>query len=191
MVPQPLRQFQHRPLTRDNLRAWVDGVIAAKGLDIPLKRRSDFLDEVEVVIKDYEATHVSAAASRWGGVMRRPIAIAQQDESPFDVLELIRVARHRLILIAQNHGFMTFSDKTPVIEELLFRKLGAGVVIEIIAMHARAQPIPSGRPSPPVDACAVWADYLRVPQFSEQLDRCWDTPFRSTSWTPRTTMDSL
>jgi hypothetical protein len=107
--------------------------------------------------------------------MRRPIALAQQDESPFDVLELIRVARHRLILTAQNHGFMTFSDRTPVIEELLFRKLEAGLVIEIIAMHARAQPIPSGRPSPPADACAVWADYLRVPQFSEQLDRCWDT----------------
>jgi hypothetical protein len=42
MVPQPLRQFQHRPLSRDHLRGWVDGVIAAKGLNISLKRKSDF-----------------------------------------------------------------------------------------------------------------------------------------------------
>jgi hypothetical protein len=171
MLPEPLRRFQCASLTHDAMEDWVRGIIKAKGLGISDVRRDAFLDEVHTVVRHYEATHVTAENDRWKGVFGRPISIAKQNESPFDLSELIRVAQNRLVLIAQNHGFMTISDGHERFEEIIFGKLAAGVTIEILAMHPNARPTTTGMPLP--DACSVWAGYMGVPHFGEQMTQCW------------------
>ena len=105
------------------MEEWLRQIIEARGLTVSEARRDLFLDDVRAVIRLYEATHVTADNDRWRGILGRPISITRQDESPFDLLELIRIAQKRLILIAQNHGLMTISDGHEKFEEIIFGKL--------------------------------------------------------------------
>jgi hypothetical protein len=105
--------------------------------------------------------------------MARPIAISKQIESPFEVSELIRIARERLILIAQNHALMTDPNGArDTIEQLLFDGLAKGLVVDIIAMHPK---VSVGSSSSSSDACQVWTTYMGAPHFMAHVKRCWDT----------------
>jgi hypothetical protein len=172
MLPEPLRRFQCETLTRDSMEDWIRGIIQAKGLPVSDARRDSFLDDVQMVIRLYEATHVTAENERWEGFLGRPISIAKQNESPFDLIELVRVAQKRLLLIAQNHGYMTISDGHERFDEVVFEKLAAGVTIEILAMHPYARPKEADLSLP--NACSVWGGYMRVPDFANaQMAQCW------------------
>jgi hypothetical protein len=107
----------------------------------------------------------------------RPLAISNQYESPFELSELIRIARKRLILIAQNHGFMTDPNgERDTIKGMLFDKLAAGLTVDIVAMHPQAFANGMSTESNP---CVVWANYMGAPHFQTHVRRCWDTLF---SW---------
>lgn len=180
LLPQPLRRFQHARLSRESLEFWLDRIISSRRLIISPAQRDAFLRKIADIIADYEATHVASTEHKWSGAISRPIAISKQNESPFEVQEILRVARSRIILIAQNHGFMTDPNgPKDLIEELIFERLATGVTVDIIAMHPRVSP--AGTPSPP-DACNLWAHYMGAPSFHAHLERCWEMLF---SWNRR------
>jgi hypothetical protein len=172
MLPEPLQRFQCAPLTRDSMEDWVRRIINDKGLAVSEARRDSFLDDVEKVIRSYERIHVTAENYRWKGFLARPISITRQNESPFDLIELVRVAQKRLVLIAQNHGFMTISDGHERFEKAIFERLADDVTIDIYAMHPSARPKGADLSLP--NACSVWGGYMRVSDFATlQMAQCW------------------
>jgi hypothetical protein len=90
-----------------------------------------------------------------GGSSRlsHPIAISAQGNSPYDLAEIIRIAKKRIILIAQNHRFMTNpAGAADAFRDQLFAKIKRGLSIEIVAMHPDARPPGADD----LDACKVW-----------------------------------
>ncbi len=175
LVPQPLRRFQHVPGDVDTIIRWVQQTASSRGLVIDTPQLDAFRAEISHVIYDYEETHVSGTSDRWNQSVSRPIAIAKQNESPYDLAENIRVARHRLVLVAQNHGFMTDPNgPRDRIRDVLFNRISAGLSVDIVAMHPNVITNDSALQA---DASAVWSNYMSAPHFQRHVKRCWETLF--------------
>lgn len=104
-----------------------------------------------------------------------PIRAYIQERSPHDLDALFVRARERLVLVAQNHWYMinqakgSKTDFWPKIANALSR----GVSIEIVAMHRdTAQPIAE---IPQADPILTWAQFMKVEEFGDHIDQCWET----------------
>ena len=170
MLPLPLRDFQSSLLDRQTMEIWINGIIRDRGLGVDGKRKQEFLDEVDNVVKSYRHTHVTGAAERWRDILSHPLAITTQGNSPYEISEIIRVAHERIVLVAQNHRFMTDpSGAADACRDQLFLKIKEGVTVDIIAMH------PGCRPAGADDACKVWGLSSGSPYFDDHLKDCWRT----------------
>lgn len=98
--------------------------------------------------------------------------IADQNTSPYDLEQLLKISRERLILVAQNHWFMTRSDNNEKFWELTKRALSRGVEVDIIGMHRDARPPDAGGGDIP-DAFELWALYQHAPAFNTHAGECW------------------
>lgn len=99
--------------------------------------------------------------------------ISQQSESPYDFGEALRVTRNRIVLIAQNHRFMT-EPRNERRHWMLIKALKRGVTVEIVGMQPDAKPSSWAKAKEPADALNVWAYYLNAPAFFQHVEDCWD-----------------
>jgi hypothetical protein len=104
--------------------------------------------------------------------------LGQQGDPTTDLQAAIRIAKSRLILIAQNHWFMMSAEKNGsyLFWTLLSEAIVRGVDVDIVAMRAEISssglPISGNDPDEP-DAVALWSLYMGAPQFPRQIDECW------------------
>lgn len=108
----------------------------------------------------------------------KPVLAFIQERSPHDLDALFVRARERLVLVAQNHWYMinqakgSKTDFWPKIANALSR----GVSVEIVAMHRdTAQPIADIAQADPI---LTWAQFMKVEEFGEHIDLCWETLMR-------------
>jgi hypothetical protein len=171
MLPLPLRDFQWTLLDRQTMEVWVNGIIRDRGLYVDGKRKQEFLDDVDNVVKSYRHTHVTGAAERWKD-LSYPLAISTQGNSPYEISEIIRVAQERIVLVAQNHRFMTDpSGAADACRDQLFTKIKEGVIVDIIAMHPDCPPAGADD----FNACRVWGFSSGSSYFDDHLKDCWRT----------------
>jgi hypothetical protein len=114
-------------------------------------------------------------------VQRRPGAfanIAAQGSAEFDMRELLRTAKTRVVLIAQNHWYLVSGERqrSYLFWQEFCQALVRGVDIDVVAMHPDVTSIGGrigGSTDPEPDAVAVWSLYARGPQFPRQVEDCW------------------
>jgi hypothetical protein len=171
MLPLPLQDFQCTNLDYQTMEIWVNKIIRDRKRDIDRRRKQDFLSDISSIINDYKNTHVTGAAKKWDGVLSHPFAISAQGNSPYELSEIIRISRQRIILIAQNHRFMTDpAGAADSFRDQLFAKIEKGLAVDIIAMHPDARPTGAD-----VDACKVWGVSSGSTYFDVHLRDCWGT----------------
>ncbi len=176
LLPTPLKEHQCQTLSNSSLSSLIEELKDWRKLTVP----ADFLDRlykrVSIVRAEFSDYYVTADNSRWEGKIERPLLVSQQRESPFDFGETIRVARKRIVFVAQNHRFMT----DPRTELDCWKKIKAalerGVSVEIVAMHGDVKPSKLGTSNEePADAVNLWAHYLNAAAYFKHLEECWIT----------------
>lgn len=179
LLPVPFSARQYNHYSFDKLRAWIESVFddieRRRGIHIEAEptQFSELEEKLEAIRQRYQSRHVSSANHRWRHY-GRPVMIGKQKDSPFDLQQLIHVAQRRLVLVAQNHRFMTSLDADeryahwPVVEDALLR----GVDIDIVSMHKEVAPTgydPAEVPS----AYELWSLYMKANDFPGHCDECW------------------
>jgi hypothetical protein len=103
--------------------------------------------------------------------------MAQQSTSPYGLDQVLRVAQHRVVLVAQNHRNMTSAldgsgEKFwPIMKE----KIENGVSIDIVAMHDQVGAAGVAAKDLP-NAYELWARYMNNSQeFASHAKDCWAT----------------
>jgi hypothetical protein len=176
LLPRPLRRFQVTHLSTETLRNLVRSFASVGQAVYSESHLQQLISRVSEIMERHRGRYVTDDERRWTRNMERPLSMAQQDSSPFDIEQLLSIARQRVVLIAQNHGFMTMAANNaresfwPIISNALIR----GVTIDIVAMHEQAGL--SGRPSEDVpSASRLWSRYMNAPFFEHHLKECWVT----------------
>ena len=181
LLPKPLRDYQCEILDNEKLAALVQKLALRKGAEPPsASLLNNLYKNIEQIRRNKSYQSVTADDIRWRGKLERPLLITSQSQSPYDLEELMNVTSKRLILIAQNHGYMTVQkedddsgDKKfwPLVKGMLER----GVTVQIIAMHADAKPAKlESAQNGAGDALSVWAHYMRADRFFKHVDKTWE-----------------
>lgn len=183
LLPAPLQDHQCRQLSNPSIASLIQELIEWKKLTLPADFLNRLYKRIELVRSDYSNQYVTSDNKRWEGKIERPLLVSQQRESPFDFYEITRVARRRIIFVAQNHRFMTDPRTEMKCWESIRSALTRGVKVEIVAMHGDVRPAKLGTSEQePADATNLWAHYMNAAAFFRHLDECWET---LTTWKGR------
>ncbi|MEQ8328094.1 MAG: hypothetical protein RIE84_11280 [Parvibaculum sp.] len=171
-----IQKYQDQAFDDKSLERWIKSVLEPKGLAFDPSGFEELLANVHAIQAQYADTYVTDDEDRWRENLARPLLMAEQSTSPFDLEQVLAIAKRRLVLIAQNHWFMT--DAPHGGHERFWpqfvRKLKSGVDIEIVAMHRDVEPVVKTTSETP-DAYALWANYMEAEAFETHATACWKT----------------
>lgn len=112
LLPEPLQDYQYAPLNNEELAALVQKLATWKKAEPPSPRLlTNLYESIKQIRLNKAYQTVTADDNRWRGKLERPLLITGQSRSPYDLEELMLVTNERLILIAQNHGYMTIQKE--------------------------------------------------------------------------------
>ncbi|NHK29621.1 TIR domain-containing protein [Parvularcula flava] len=174
LLPTTMEQFQYKKFQETELRTWISDVLGGKEESVTAKEFEKLFSEISDITTAHSRTYVTDETSRWVGY-GRPLLFPAQETSPYDLEECIKVAQQDLVLVAQNHWFMTNADKGgderfwPLFEDALARNVN----VTIIGMHESAIPPKVNKNNCP-SASDVWSLYMESPGFKEQAKNCWN-----------------
>jgi hypothetical protein len=187
LLHDPLRDYQYKTLADDDLATVLRVIAKDVGANSPSDELlSRLYKDIGRIRKDNAGLFVTPDDERWKNKFERPFAISRQESSPYDLEQLLSITRQRLVLVAQNHYYMTNPNERdsgdrkfwPLVKDLLERPAD----IDIVAMHRDATPPPfpqtsGGSPSKiePPDALVLWTCYMRNPEFLRHVKETWDT----------------
>jgi hypothetical protein len=176
VLPAQMQPYHCVDYSRKRLEGWVKRVLSPLET-FPTDQFEALIQKLEATIEQYGPRFVTSDPERWTKEYHRPLGMATQKDSPFDLEQTIKVAQQRLMLVAQNHWYMTDAkmNNQPKFWLLLKDALRRGVNVEIAAMHEAARPPGKAQKNIP-DAVDVWGLYLeKREQFREQLKEAWQT----------------
>lgn len=179
MIPDPFKDYQIRSTSNEDLARLLTEIASDAGAESPSPYILNTLfQQVKEIREDNRWRFVTADDSRWEGKLERPFAITMQDESPYDLKEVMSLPRQRLVMVAQNHGFMTLSEAEKGLEDIseeswpfwprIAALLKAGVDVDIVTMQRDIVPPPykagssepDNRADTAPDAVATWAHFM-------------------------------
>ncbi|MEP0708854.1 MAG: toll/interleukin-1 receptor domain-containing protein [Parvibaculum sp.] len=163
IAPPPIKQdHQYADFSFERLMEWIGPILDEAAIEVSSDSIQRLERDLNAVISTFRKRYVSGDDNRWKEAYGRPFMMAAQSDSPYDLEQRFLVAKNKLILVAQNHYFMTMSEAGghekfwPLIADAMKR----GVKLTIVAMHPEATP----RNPPPdlSDACGAWGHYMGV-----------------------------
>ena len=172
MLPAPLLRYQHKEFSREAVEAWIKGLF--NKVEVYGEALDSLWDDVEKIREEHRPYYVTNDNNRWQGNVLRPLTIKNQNKSPYDLEQILKRVRQRLILVAQNHFYMTsgYTDGANKFWPLLKAALLRGVSIDIVCMHPDVKPIAH----PGIDAPSgidLWWYYQGKPDFFRHLMETW------------------
>jgi len=180
LLPTPLHDYQLGKLDRQSLSEIASELCENKQIKKPSPKLLNSLYKDFESVKDlYSNQYVTDDEKRWKSRLERALLINKQLQSPFDLYEIINVASSKLVLIAQNHWYMT-NDEGKKQEEQFWprieKALKRGVDIDIVAMHPDIKPLKlASFKKPPADAISVWSHYMRGNEFPNHVKKTWES----------------
>jgi hypothetical protein len=187
VLPDPLKEYQYATLANQHLAALLRnlaGDVNASGPSPSLLKR--LYEDIQRIRGEHKRSFVTSDNERWKNKFERLFAISMQRDSPYDLEQLLNITQRRLVLVAQNHYYMTKPGGTdqgdakfwPLVKDLLNRKAD----LDIVAMHTEATPPPfpearavSSPEITPPDALALWSCYMRSSEFLRHVRETWET----------------
>ena len=176
ILSAPMRNYQYHEFSFENLRDWLTQAFKIKGTKFEKEDLQELEENVAEIRERFSSSFVTADNLRWEENYARPILMSAQQSSPYDLEQIIDLARDQLVLVAQNHYHMTTAriNNSERYWPLLVNALQRGVDVDIVSMHPDAVPPTSGQVSIP-SAIDVWSLYMTAPEFSAHLQECWQT----------------
>lgn len=174
-LPAAFQQYQMNDFSVAALKRIIGGIYEKRKANFPEKAFADLAETLETTIAEHSKTAVTADENRWGANLSRPLLMANQATSPYGLEEIISVAQERIVLIAQNHWFMTQRNNgnDQKFFGLITDAIARNVTVEIVAMHKDARPYDHDPDAVP-DAMRVWAMHLGEPRFIPHAEQCWE-----------------
>lgn len=180
ILHEPLKEYQHMMLSDENLKILLCQLAKGAGLGEPSETLLNSLyEDMHEIRQEMEKHFVTGEDIRWRNKFERPFAISRQEQSPYDLEEILKVVQHRLVLVAQNHYYMTQNELKfwPLIENLLNRE----VDIDIVAMYPEAEKHTfysrkegekyKSEQAPNVSKS--WACYMNANIFLDHVEKTW------------------
>lgn len=190
VITMPLKERQFDEFSPELLSEWIGTFFPASDAEKDRKigaeddenrkeseaRLPDLLKAIAEVQDHFRQRSVTSDNGKWGKCYGRPLLMSDQNSSPFELAELLRTAQTRLVLVAQNHYFMTVDPRGghekfwPMVKAALIR----GVDIQIVCMKQHVKP-PNKKDITVPDTFEVWGIYMRAEeQFIEHGEKCWN-----------------
>jgi len=183
LLPKPLVDYQHQAFTTERLVAWVKRIFNEAGADLFPNEVLEFEAKIDATIARHRQRYVTGDNARWADKFARATIMSKQHNSPFDLEQVLSTARKHLVLVAQNHWFMTKHEGGgsarfwPQVESALRR----GVQIDIVGMHPRVGP--SGfSAEDTANANEVWRHFMGSPDFYKHVRETWDAFAEWVGW---------
>lgn len=184
LVPEPLKGIQYVTTSREHISRLISAIARqAKATNALTGILNQLYGELARARENFRYTFVTSENHRWEGNFERPVAIARQEQSPYDLEQLFLITRNRLVLVAQNHGYMTNPGRAGRDDDRFWKLaenlLARGADIDIIAMHEDAKPtaFPGQADSSQVafpDALELWAYYMQAGESLKHAKHAWE-----------------
>jgi hypothetical protein len=176
LLPRPLRRFQAARMSTEALQNLIHSFVLTGQAIYSETYFKELNSKVIEIANRHRWKYVTYDEQRWARNMERPISMAQQDTSPFDIEQILSIARNRIVLVAQNHGFMTLTstDGREKFWPILLNALERGVRVDILAMHDQVKPIRHASENVP-SAYQLWSLYNNAPHFEHHARDSWET----------------
>lgn len=176
LLPEPLKSLQVTEFSVSSLQAMINRFASggiAKYSEEAFARLQMKLEEID---EKERWRYVTNHEIRWASSFERPWAISRQNGSPFGLEQILRTAKKRAILVAQNHSVMTLriNDAPERFWGILESHLQRGVDIDIVAMHPDVGIRGVATADTPA-ARRLWALYMQSDAFEDHLEQCWQT----------------
>ena len=177
-LSKPMQSYQSQDFSFEEARTWIIQTFTQLGVNFESEDFDILKNELDELSSRFDGDYVDIDEDLWAENYGRPILMASQNDSPFDLQQLLKMAKQKIIMVAQNHYYVTSNRDDgserfwPLIESALLR----GVDIDIVGMHTDVLPkvrdeIKNSVPS----AVDVWSHYMNAAAFEEHLDECWET----------------